>query len=234
MKIIVTDLTRFKNKDIVCIAGIDNESGQCIRPLPYVPITACKRLNIWPGTILEGDFVPDQGRGNPHSEDMRYNGNLRPVGNYSSEQFKQVLEGSLSDSISTGFTYPFGEGGKVIPCDHPPQKSIITLKLPPKNISIIKDGYNPQKIKLNLRDNDCKKYSYLPITDLGFFNYAMKHFSENNFLEKLNDSVRKEESVYLRVGLSNQYKAEDGRNGYWLQVNGIYTFPNYTQELRCY
>jgi hypothetical protein len=35
MDLIVTDLTRFAKDDIVCIAGIELKTKQCIRPLPY-------------------------------------------------------------------------------------------------------------------------------------------------------------------------------------------------------
>ena len=34
-KIIITDFTRFSNPKIVCTAGIDLTTGQCIRPMPY-------------------------------------------------------------------------------------------------------------------------------------------------------------------------------------------------------
>ena len=47
--IIVTDLTRFTNKNIVCTAGIDPNDGQCIRPMPYLPSSECRRLKILPG-----------------------------------------------------------------------------------------------------------------------------------------------------------------------------------------
>ncbi len=233
MKIIITDLTRFRNDDIVCIAGIDKESKKCIRPLPYIKKAKCKKLSILPGAILEGNFTPDPKRGNPHSEDMHYNG-LKYIGDCSSNELNQILKGSLSKSISSGFTYPFNEGGKVIPHTNPPAKSIITIKVSPQQIPIVKDGFVPQKIKLNLRDNDNKKYSYLPITDLGFFNYTMSHYNEADFPKKLNDILNNEKSVYLRIGLSGKYKSKDGRDGYWLQVNGIYTFPNYSKQLRCY
>lgn len=35
-QIIITDLTRFKNEEIVCTAGIDYNAKKCIRPLPYL------------------------------------------------------------------------------------------------------------------------------------------------------------------------------------------------------
>jgi hypothetical protein len=58
MKIIITDLTRFANKDIVCIAGINPKTNECIRPMPYIERASCEKLNILPGAIIEGDFTP--------------------------------------------------------------------------------------------------------------------------------------------------------------------------------
>ena len=56
MEIIITDLTRFSNPEIVCIAGINMATSECIRPLPYISVADCKRLNILPGSKLEGVF----------------------------------------------------------------------------------------------------------------------------------------------------------------------------------
>ena len=58
MKIIITDLTRFANKDIVCIAGINPETNECVRPMPYIKKASCKTINILPGAIIEGQRCP--------------------------------------------------------------------------------------------------------------------------------------------------------------------------------
>ncbi|MEZ4693859.1 MAG: hypothetical protein R2837_07675 [Aliarcobacter sp.] len=50
MEIIITDLTRFSNPAIVCIAGINIATNECIRPLPYIATDECLRLNILPGS----------------------------------------------------------------------------------------------------------------------------------------------------------------------------------------
>ncbi|WP_373026793.1 hypothetical protein [Sulfurimonas sp.] len=98
----------------------------------------------------------------------------------------------------------------------------------------MKDSFSHGKIKLNLKDNDNKKYTYLPITDMGFYNYAMKHFDDIDFPEKINTFIDEQEELYLRVGLSGRYSDNKGRDGYWLQINGIYTFPNFDTEIRSY
>lgn len=233
MEIIITDLTRFSNPDIVCIAGINPATNECVRPLyksapSYVLLSKCKELNILPGNIIEGDFTKVASLLNPHSEDRNYT-TLTRVGICSSEEFQKLLENDLVDSISRGFGYDFPEKGKVIPKNFAPTKSIITLKVKTKNIEIVKDGFKEGNIRLNILDNDGKRFSFLSITDLGFYNYAMKHFYDVNFPTIVNDFIRKQESIYLRIGLGREYQ-----DGFWLQINGIYTFPNYDTEIRSY
>lgn len=232
MEIIITDLTRFNTSDKVCIAGINIATNECIRPMPYLTTAKCVELNILPGSKLDGDFQANSSRGLPHSEDNYYN-NLTHNGACTSDEFHQVLNNTISASIATGFNYPFFEGGKVIPYTNSPRQSIITLKVHSSQIRIVKDSYNPGKIKLNFQDNDDKKYTYLPITDLGFYNYAMQHYNDEDFPNRINSFLDMQEELYLRVGLSGRY-ANSGRDGYWLQINGIYTFPNFDTEIRSY
>ena len=228
MEIVITDLTRFSNPDIVCIAGINKETGECIRPLPYIQLSECKRLNILAGNLIKGNFTKSREIVSPHTEDHSYT-NLKKVRICSSDEFKAILESTLSSSISEGFQYPFPERGKVIPNDFQPSKSIITLKVSTRNVEIVKDGFKEGKIRLHLLDNDMSRFSFLSITDLGFYNYAMKHYHDANFPNIINNFIRKQDIVYLRIGLGREYQG-----GYWLQVNGIYTFPNYDTEIRSY
>lgn len=232
MEIIITDLTRFSNSDIVCIAGINMATNECIRPLPYISVADCKRLNILPGSKLDGVFSNNNNRGAPHIEDRSYT-NLQYNGACTAYEFHHVLDNTIATSISNGFAYLFPEGGKVIPYINAPQQSIITLKVQSSQIRIVKDSFNHGKIKLNLKDNDGKKYTYLPITDLGFYNYAMRHFDDFDFPSIINTFIDEQEELYLRVGLSGRHE-NNGRDGYWLQINGIYTFPNFDPEIRSY
>jgi hypothetical protein len=228
MEIIITDLTRFSNPEIVCIAGINMVTNQCIRPLPYISVADCKRLNILPGNVINGDFTKIKNIENPHSEDCNHT-KLNRVRICDSDEFQELLDGDLVGSISEGFGYDFPEKGKVIPKDFTPTKSIVTLKINTRNIEIVKDGFKEGNIRLNLLDNDGKRFSFLSITDLGFYNYAMKHFHDANFPQIINDFIRRQESIYLRIGLGREYQG-----GFWLQINGIYTFPNFDTEIRSY
>lgn len=231
MKIIITDLTRFTNKDIVCIAGINPETNECIRPMPYIQKASCQKLNILPGAIIEGDFTLRACTA-PHTEDKN-RVNLKFLGPCTSEQFKNILENTSFDSVEEGFEVSLTPGQKHIPHDSPPDKSIITLRLNPNQLHIVEDDYNQGKLRVIFTDQTGKTFRYLSITDLGFFEYAERHAAEDK-IDELNDFIHSQEELYIRLGLGRIHKTTDGRNGFWLQVNGIYTFPEYNEEIRCY
>ena len=224
--IIVTDLTRFHNPEIVCTAGIDGDSGECIRPMPYLKLSECQRLNILPGAKLSSDFTPSPDRTGPHQEDYRYK-KLKFLAPSSSSEFKNALKQGLYGSVEEGFEVTLNDNQKHIPIDSEVKKSIITVSISPTEIEIVENPYKPEKIKLNFRDLSGRKFRYIGITDLGFHKYALQHHSRKE-LGKINTMIKAQKEVYLRIGLSRKYQPpNDKRSGYWLQANGIYTFPDY-------
>lgn len=234
MIIIVTDLTRFSKDDVVCIAGIDVKSKQCIRPLPYLKKAACKKLKILPGAILGGNFTKPKSVAKPHTEDMHYE-KLSFKGPCTSDEFESVLKASLYPSISEGFDGKVPVGTKVIPPNTPPARSIITLKLKPTQIEIVRNAFDPKNLRLNILDNDDRKYAYLSITDLGFHNLAISKQKNLDYTDELNEFVHGQKKLYLRIGLGRRYRnPSDGRDGFWIQVNGIYTFPAFLTQVRTY
>lgn len=230
-EVIVTDLTRFSNEEYVCTAVIDVKTGECLRPMPYLKSSRCKELDIHPGAILRGNLVLQASNENPHLEDASYS-DLNFYGTCSSEKFLQILENSLSDSVSAGFGVDFDVNQKHIPHDHIANCSIITIKISPNQLSIHEDQYKPGKIKATFTDNSGHRYSYLSITDRGFHDYAKKHQTDGR-LNEVTDLINEQDSVYLRIGLSRIWTVGD-RKGFWLQVNGIYTFPKFHEEIRRY
>lgn len=233
MKLIVTDLTRFNNKDIVCTAGIEVKTGRCVRPMPYFPYSECKRRNVHPGMIVEGDFSAVH-RTPPHVEDMNCDfKTLKFIGPATSDEFENVLKMTLSASVSEGFDDLIPLGQKVIPTLTPPNKSIITIKLKPDQIQVVDDAYNPEKIKLHIHDNDDRDYTYVAISDLGFHHFAVAQQRDVNRETRLNTFIGNQKRVYLRIGLSREY-AVGSRRGFWIQANGIYTFPDYLSKVRTY
>lgn len=227
--IIVTDLTRFKDEQKVCIAGTDLTTGKCIRPMPYLMTAVCKQLQILPGAILRGNFTPAPNLAGPHQEDCNYK-ELQFAGACTSGDFKRALNAGLFDSISEGFEIDLVSGQKSVPLGHQLGRSIITIRIDPAYIDLVEDEYNRGRIKVHLTDGSGRQFRYLPITDLGFYRYAMAH-QEAGELGSINAFIHGQEDVYVRIGLGRNW---DQRPGYWMQVNGIYTFPDYHSQIRSY
>jgi hypothetical protein len=231
--LVITDLTRFSaGNPKVCTAGIDRATGECIRPMPYLPFTECTRLGILPGCILEGEFTYFTPKSPPHTEDCRHQ-NLKFGGASSSKEFRQVLEGSCVPSLEVGFEIALKSAERVIPQNHPVQRSIVTLRVDPGGVEIVEDRYKPGSIRLHFTDQSGRGYRFFPITDLGFYDYAQRH-RESTALDALNGEIAAQNEMFLRIGLTRVYKNPQGKEGFWLQANGIYTFPSILRYIRSY
>lgn len=209
-KIIVTDLTRFANPNICCLAGIDMETGECIRPLPYLEKNSIISCDIKPGTILRGNFDPCHTIVAPHTEDHDYEiSKLEYKNPETLTEFYSILEKDSVLSIEGGFNTRV-EGKKIKPEDAP-SCSIITLKVPSNNVEVIKDNYG--KIRVHLTDETGNHFNYLSLTDLKTFESIMTSGS----IDGINNNISRSTFTYLRIGLSRIHEGS-----YWLQVNGIY------------
>lgn len=243
-KIIVTDLTRFHNQGLVCLAGIDPATGQCIRPFKgepgergnYLHFDSVKKHSVVPGSILKGEFVPKADASRPHSEDHLVP-KLRVKGSATSDEFQEVLEMSSAATFRAGF----GKApvDKFFPVAAPPAHSIFTLKLrsPAKQFSLIADEqYGPTVFKAHVEDAQGVRLSYLKVTDLGFSDHIKRIEAEDPYLRKINAFFAAQEVLYLRIGLGREYapQGDEARRGFWLQINGIYSFPNFREDLRMY
>jgi hypothetical protein len=242
MQIVVTDLTRFENKNIVCLAGINSDSGICVRPLVqgnergYLSYEWVKQQNIQPGSVLSGNFQQRPNAEAPHIEDHWYT-NIQVAATATSAQFLELLEDDAVNTVRTGFGSTPNDRVYV----NPPAQSIMTLRLqnPSQQLRIVEDRYNAEKIKAHITDSSGFELSFTPITDLGFCDHVKVLKESDPKLKQLNAFIQAQEIVYLRIGLSRIHEApgtsgKPGRKGYWAQLNGIYTFPNYRTDLRRY
>ena len=132
--------------------------------------------------------------------------------------------------MEDGFEIGLSAKQKHIPIGHPIERSIITIKVSPFDIKVVEDSYKPGKVKLHFEDQNGHNFRYMPISDLGFHVFAQNHREENR-LHELNSFIQSQSEVYLRIGLSRSHTIGT-IEGYWIQVNGLYTFPKYYPELR--
>lgn len=229
---IVTDLTRFgAGNPNVCTALVELSTGRCVRPMPYFSYALVREHNVIPGAKFSGSFIASSSASAPHFEDCDYS-DLQLIGPAQCVEFETALSQTTASSICEGLEYQFTVGQKVVPAGSGGGRSITTIEVDPSTVEVLPDQYNDQKIKISFRDGSGQSYRYLPITDLGFHDYAIGH-RDGASLMALNAHIRNSQKVVMRIGLSRRYKQSD-RDGYWLQVNGIYTFPSKLEVVRGY
>ena len=231
MKIIITDLTRFKKQATVCTAGVTDD-GTVIRPMPYLSSDKCRELDIHPGGILEGDFTSKNASA-LHIEDATFS-KLMFNGACSKAEFKGALDATLYPNMSDGFGVEIQRGQKCIPVVCHPVRSLITIRVNPWSFSVVQNDYDPSQLKAHFSDGKGTELSFVSVTDRGFYDYAQAHSDDSRKIAENGHFIHSQDELYLRLGLSRPYEAPDGRNGYWIQLNGIYTFPNYLKYIRCY
>lgn len=226
-------------EDRVCIAGVDNAGVTCRPVLPQG--TRRKHLFrdgqviIRPRAILRARLAPIRSAA-PHSEDCRWQWPEWSlcVGLVDEDCWQQKLH-----ELAANCPRPlFGAG---LRC----HKGARRRKLNPDTASFslatladvrIQDFvYAPERgspFRIYFRDGNDEFYDDIPVTDLALHELARSRVRWGQRLEAVSvDMARKlkaPEKVILRVGL--------GRNRYgwcWLQVNGIYTFPDWL-EGRCF
>lgn len=205
--------------------------------LDYFNFQTVKDHQIIPGSCLEGNFVRQPNLSAPHIEDHKILGQLQDADAATAAAFEQVLEESSFTTLNDGFG--------MLPVNRlylpaaPPPLSIITLKLtsPGTQFKLVADsGFGELKLKLKAHVRDATGYelSWLPVTDLGFCDHIARIREADPQLRQLNAFIQGQRVVYLRIGLTRRFAPSPDRDGYWVQLNGIYSFPNFRQDLRIY
>jgi hypothetical protein len=244
MDIIVTDLTRLKKNALVCLAGINLETGKCIRPFQTVPggrtdylsFEAAKKLKIFPGSYLSSDFIRKPGTHSPHIEDYIISNYLRSPGNATCEDFRKILDTTSHTTISAAFG--IRPENKYFLTTQAPLHSLATLKLnnPSQQFQLILDTKYGPAFKATITDSDSFSMSYLKVTDLGFVDHLPRIQSIPSEAYRLNQFLRGQDTLYVRLGLGREFApgGDESKRGYYVQVNGIYSFPTYRKDLREY
>ncbi|SDL07278.1 hypothetical protein SAMN05660337_1985 [Maridesulfovibrio ferrireducens] len=223
MKLIVTDLTRFKDNDNVCMALLDAESCTCHRPLPYVTKAIVQQKGIYPGMTVEATVIPNGKAARPHVEDCIFVNDLW-LGMMDEILFKDLLERSAVDSVNEAFCGTISSKKRCVPLGSPPDSSIRTIRVDPLSLSLSVVGTVEQKLRLSFKDKSGEIFRHTPIADLNFHSSALKYVQQER-VDEFNTALAGGEEVYIRLGLSRVYKGKNGKQGYWMQANGIYCFP---------
>ena len=222
--LVLTDLTRFKDNDNVCIALLDEEGATCYRPLPYVDRSFICSRNIHPGTLVCADVIPDENASAPHVEDCRFENDVW-MEQVDEGTFRKILDRSAVDSMDVAFEGLVTPSNRCVPVESPCGQSIRTVRVDPLSLAVsVVDCADEKKLRLSFTDLSGTRFRHTPISDL-YFHAAALRYVEQDRLDELNALLAGGEAVYIRVGLSRLYESKSGKQGFWMQANGVYTFP---------
>lgn len=228
--LVITDLTRMY-QGRVCIAGYNSEH-QCVRPILPPPGISEKSLLqngkpiIYPFSLVEIDLIhadPEP----PHTEDYFYNPEsiafVRQV-----HDRRTVLGWSLFESVGDVFEQPVHSdfGFYVMSCQGP--RSLGTIRPVEIEEAIYEIGFEGTwDYRLIFIDGQSIRYR-LKITDLTWQYYCHSLRGEDRdqvkIAQELTSYLRSCE-VFLRIGLARGWEKFPDRC--YLQITGIYTFPDY-------
>lgn len=226
--LVLTDLTRFNDSDNVCMALLDEDDCICYRPLPYENLDFVEFRNIRPGIIVSADVIPHEDANYPHIEDCTFENDVW-LDCVDEDTFKDLLERSAVDSIEEAFNGIITPKNRCVPVESPCAHSIRTIRVDPDSVSVsVVNSGNDIKLRLGFKDKSGAKFRLTPIADLCFHRMAMEYVQQDRF-DELEALLAGGEEVYIRTGLSRLYESKSGKQGFWMQANGVYIFPGYCQ-----
>lgn len=232
--IVITDLTQMPTGNQVCVTGI-SEKGECIRPVcgggflkKYLYIN--NKVSIRPRARIGFDFTPAKIEP-PHIEDKTFDPtSIVSCGICNDTEWEHVLKSSSYtrvNDIYDGFLQDFSwvkTGAKT--------KSIATLSAATSLNVQLPEWEGKLKYKLSFKDGTNQMFDR-PISDLTFRELCYKKIKRDNHYRldvsyEFISIFNKADRVYIRLGLARPW-IQPGSNEpkCYLQVTGIYTFPDY-------
>ena len=232
--IVITDLTQMPAGNQVCVAGI-SENGECIRPVcnggflkKYLYVD--NRVLIRPGARIEFDFIQAKIEP-PHIEDKTFDPtSIVSYGVCNNNEWEHVLKSSSYTRVKDiydGFLQDFSwvkPGAKT--------RSIATLSAATTLIVQLPEWEGKLKYKLSFKDSIGDMFDR-PISDLTFRELCYKKIKRDKhsrlaISSELTGLFKNADRVYLRLGLARPFRTTPTTEPRcYLQVTGIYTFPDY-------
>ncbi len=241
-EILITDVTRM-HADRVCIAGVDHW-GNGVRPiLPYPQQILESHLYlddavlVRPRAVVNLFVEPQPNCTPPHTEDHTWPSanHIEPLRHADDNVWRTILGKSCHPSVHDIFeTELLHKNRNIAPGSG--VRSLGTVR--PKTVhqfiykTVEYDGREQRDYRLYFYDQTDTYFPALKITDLALQNYAdylhlEQRLSQEQVSQKLT-TIFKRAEIFLRIGLTRPYEG-----WCWLQVNGIYTFPDYLAG-RCF
>jgi len=223
MRIVVNHITRMSVPPI-CVAGINADTLGHVRPTTPSTDPITRRLLRHEGGAFRIGAVVDLGSvrsepSPPETEDHRFEtARVRHVTDLQHDEFLALLDGVSSDTLEEGFGPELERvGWKYAVEAGQGLRSLAVIKARRRLSLEIDSRYG----RLQVRLNDVQPPTYLPVTDVRFF--EPDHTTvRRDVVDDVAHRLRSGVNVFLMLGLARPFQASgDDRDRHWLQLNGL-------------
>ncbi|MCY4009308.1 MAG: hypothetical protein OXF22_06105 [Anaerolineaceae bacterium] len=236
--LLITDVTAMRG-EAVCFAGV-NAAGECIRPIfadrrPILRKHLALKHGGWirPRAVVAMAWTRSDRWQAPHSEDCFFDwGQVETQFLVSENEWRDWLAFLAVEDVAAALGVELRDGRRARPGVG--RASLTTVRASEIEELQLRENQHEagqHRYRLRFRSEQGQRYD-LPVTDLSLRALAARLWAQLGeravVAERIFTSIVEADEVYLRLGLGRRF-----RGWHYLQVNGIYTFPDYLQG-RCY
>jgi len=232
--LVITDVTQmpqeFSNGNEACVVGVDKD-GKTIRPVckggfqkDY--LVQNNNVIIRPGAKVEFDLqvitvIP------PHVEDMDFKpSSIVSKGFCTDVEWEKTLQQTSFSTVDDIYEGKL-QGNECLPAGTN-TRSIATLSgAKIVGIQLAERSVKPRITFIDKTNHQyCRPSSDLTLWNRCYFQVRKKHVNPDTVIKELLIAFSNSKRLYLRLGLARPWKKD---NQCWMQVTGVYTFPDYLQ-----
>ena len=226
MKLIINHLTRLNTPDSICVAGLNLDNAQHVRPVLSSRLLTRAFLADRHGYFAIGhqlDLGPVKATSQPpHTEDVCFEpGKVRRLGLPTPVEFWQRLEQTAQPSLKAIFGPDLQFRGRGAALDERiGQVSLGNLRPQTAPRLSIDAATRGEILRLSLRDADFDLN--LSVTDLRFYQPDHKT-PRKELVEQASQWLKEGQPIILSVGLGRAFqKPSDIAPRHWLHVNNLH------------
>jgi Protein of unknown function, DUF488 len=207
----------------ICLAGVDMQSLEHVRPTTYASEPITRELLRQEGGPFEMGAVVELGSTQasptrPETEDHRFRTtNARFVEVMDGDEFLTLLGLISSPDLSSAFGPALERLQRNYAVERGSGDRSLAVVRAPKRCDLEVDRYG----KLRLQMDDVRGQANVSVTDLRFYREDQKT-PRDRVVQSVRLRLKRGVAAFLMLGLARAYRArDDDRERHWLQLNGL-------------
>jgi len=223
MQIVVNHVTRMSAPRI-CVAGIDQERLEHVRPTTPPSDAITRALLREQGGPFGMAAVVELGHTRPAAtapevEDHQFEtAQAHHIEDMHGDEFLDLLDVVSAPDLAAAFGPDLKRVGWKYALDAGRGRCSLAVLRAEQRLHIeVDERYG----RLQVRFDDVEPPTYLPVTDIRFYEPDQKTI-RTSVVENVRARLRRDVDAFLMLGVARAYRArDDDRERHWLQLNGI-------------